>query len=382
MRVLMLPFLVAALLVGQAGPTGAHFPSDLSYPVFQFPDGLEPSIDGELSDWTIVPERYWTGTAELMETVRGLGEQFDEQDLAVRTAVGWSDTQNRLYFAVAAYDDIHNVDRGTPPDGIWGGDIWEIVVDADHSGGIYNGFSNQQLEDRWRSAQAQNYHVFLPPEQPDWTMWLWGKGQWVCRLPYAQVGWQYDGVPGGKGTVFQEVSLTPFDDLNWAGPDSSVVHELREGEILGISWSFLDFDASDKDYDGFWNLSHATRMDHTADLFPDFVLQPIEPTVTVVAGSATASPARSGMAPSYPNPFNSQTTIRYELGTAGRVRLAVYTATGQHLRTLVDQVLPAGAYSVTWDGKDESGRVAASGVYLCRIQTGAFSEVRKMVSVR
>lgn len=279
MRVLTLSLIALVLCVSRASIALAHLPDGKSYLVFQFPDSLLPAMDGDLGDWKIVPERYWTSTAELMDTEKGQGTKVDDQDLAVRTAVGWNKTHNRLYFAVEAYDDIHNIERGLPPEGIWGGDIFEIVVDADHSGGIYNGFSSTDstLENRWRSARTQNYHVFLPPESKDRTMWLWGKAQWTCKPPFAEVGWKYDGVPGGKGTVYQELWVTPFDDLNWAGPDSSVVHQLKEGEVIGVSWSFLDFDASDEAYDGFWNLSHNSRMDHTADLLLDFVLEPVEP---------------------------------------------------------------------------------------------------------
>ena len=278
MRIPTSSLLILALALAQAGAAAAHLPGGKTYMVYQFPDSLLPAMDGDLADWKIVPEKYWTGTRDLMDTEKGHGTKYDEQDLAVRTAVGWNKTHNRLYFAVAAYDDIHNIDRGAPPDGVWGGDIFEIVVDADHSGGIYNGFSSTDstMENRWRSAKTQNYHIFLPPESKDWTMWLWGKAQWACKPPYTDMGWKYDGVPRGKGTVYQELWVTPFDDLNWAGPDSSAVHQLKEGETIGVSWSFLDFDASDETYDGFWNLSHNSRMDHTADLLLDFVLEPVE----------------------------------------------------------------------------------------------------------
>ena len=49
-----------------------------------------------------------------------------------------------------------------------------------------------------------------------------------------------------------------------------------EGEIIGLSWSVLDYDERDDRYEGFWNLSHATRMDRTADLLPNFRLMPVE----------------------------------------------------------------------------------------------------------
>lgn len=286
--------LVPGLTLLLRAAASAHHPQEALYRVFQFPDDRVPAMDGDLGDWEIVPQSYWTDTGDLMETVRGIGTQVDEEDLSVLTAVGWNETHNRLYFAVRAHDDVVNVEH-EGSGGIHGGDLWEIVVDGDHSGGIYNGFSatDAALEDRLRSSHAQNYHIFLPPLSADWTMWLWGKAQWTCTAPFSQVGWEYAGEPGGAGTVYQEASITPFDDLHWAGLDSSRVHDLEEGQILGISWSFLDYDEDDTNYDGFWNLSHMTRMDHTADLLPDFVLAPVDPELvpTVIRRAAGIDPA-------------------------------------------------------------------------------------------
>jgi len=383
MKVFVWFFLVAVLLVGWTGVASTHFPESALYPVFFFPDSLLPRMDGDLSDWDIVPERYWTGTRDLMETVRGLGTDFDEEDLDVRTVVGWSDTHNRLYFAVEAYDDIVNVEREGRK-GVHGGDIWEIAVDADHSGGIYYVRSEDtEFQKRWRSAHAQNYHVFLPPKSQERTMWLAGEAQWVCSPPYAEVGWRHDGVPMGKGTVYQEMWVTPFDDLNWVGIDSCVVHDLEEGEILGISWSFLDYDANDGRYDGFWNLSHITEMDRTADLLPDFVLEPAEPAPTVVeVEGMSLRPTRCMLRQNCPNPFNPETGIGYDVPETRHVRLCVYTLTGQLVRTLIDGERPAGAYAVVWDGTDDVGRNVASGVYVCRMEAGEFNAVQKLILVR
>lgn len=73
-----------------------------------------------------------------------------------------------------------------------------------------------------------------------------------------------------------------------------------------------------------------------------------------------------------PNPFNPSTEIRFELGTAdaaGPVRLRVYDVRGQLVRTLVDGMLPAGPGHAVWDGRDQAGRGAASGVYIYRLET-------------
>ena len=81
----------------------------------------------------------------------------------------------------------------------------------------------------------------------------------------------------------------------------------------------------------------------------------------------------------YPNPFNPSTTIRFGLPEPSNVRLDVYDMTGKHIATLVSKRLSAGIHSVTWNGKDESGKAVASGVYLYRLETDKFIDSKRMV---
>ena len=68
-----------------------------------------------------------------------------------------------------------------------------------------------------------------------------------------------------------------------------------------------------------------------------------------------------------PNPFNPRTTLRFNVAEAGAVRLDVYDVGGRRVRTLVDAPREAGTHAVTWNGRDASGRNAASGVYIARL---------------
>jgi hypothetical protein len=82
-----------------------------------------------------------------------------------------------------------------------------------------------------------------------------------------------------------------------------------------------------------------------------------------------------------PNPFNPTTTIRYELGAPGNVTLRVYDLRGRVVRTLVDANRASGPHSVVWDGRDDRGIRAASGVYFYRLDTGGSVISKKMVLV-
>ncbi|MBE0567026.1 MAG: hypothetical protein IH621_13780 [Krumholzibacteria bacterium] len=82
-----------------------------------------------------------------------------------------------------------------------------------------------------------------------------------------------------------------------------------------------------------------------------------------------APPAQTRLAANAPNPFNPATVIRYEVGTAGPVRLRVYDAAGRLVRTLLDAHHEPGPGASRWDGCDAAGRPVASGVYLYRLET-------------
>jgi hypothetical protein len=84
----------------------------------------------------------------------------------------------------------------------------------------------------------------------------------------------------------------------------------------------------------------------------------------------------------YPNPFNPRTTIAYELPEEQDVLLRVFSITGQVVRDLGRGTQSPGYYSVTWDGRDDSGRKVGSGVYLYRLWAGSFAQTRKLVLVK
>lgn len=104
-----------------------------------------------------------------------------------------------------------------------------------------------------------------------------------------------------------------------------------------------------------------------------------------LTGSVTGagdSPRKFALLPAYPNPFNPETTIRYELASRTHVSLRVYDVSGAVVRTLVDNVKAAGSYSLTWNGRDDHGSPVSSGVYFYRITAGSFQDVRKMTLLK
>jgi hypothetical protein len=96
-----------------------------------------------------------------------------------------------------------------------------------------------------------------------------------------------------------------------------------------------------------------------------------------------APPARAFLDPPSPNPFNPMTMLRFGVPRSGPVTLEIFDARGAQVRTLLREVrLSAGIQRVAWDGRDDSGRPVASGVYLARLLAGGTVLHRRLALVK
>jgi hypothetical protein len=99
-------------------------------------------------------------------------------------------------------------------------------------------------------------------------------------------------------------------------------------------------------------------------------------------GTTALLPEEFSLSANYPNPFNIQTIIRYALPVEGKVQLAIYNLVGQKVRTLVDEIQPAGYQQVHWDGHDQYGHEIGSGIYLIRLEAGQQRFVRRITLLK
>jgi hypothetical protein len=100
------------------------------------------------------------------------------------------------------------------------------------------------------------------------------------------------------------------------------------------------------------------------------------------AYSPGQGPLKTALYSPFPTPFVRSATIRYSLAAEGRVSLRVHDLTGRTVRTLADNVVRPGRYSLSWRGTDDRGRELARGVYFCRLTAGDFRATEKLVLQR
>jgi hypothetical protein len=88
-------------------------------------------------------------------------------------------------------------------------------------------------------------------------------------------------------------------------------------------------------------------------------------------------PQEFTLSQNYPNPFNPSTTIDFAITSQSAVNITVYNAVGQAVEVLVNDVVPVGAYKVTWNAS-----AMASGIYFYRMASGDFVETQKMILLK
>jgi hypothetical protein len=116
---------------------------------------------------------------------------------------------------------------------------------------------------------------------------------------------------------------------------------------------------------------------------PPVVMASDTVTVIVVTGIEDKPPLlRTALQQNSPNPFNGSTVIPYSLDFRQHVSIEIYDVKGRLIRTVVDEVRPAGTQKIGWDGRNAYGELVASGVYFYRMETANQQFVRKTLLLR
>lgn len=154
----------------------------------------------------------------------------------------------------------------------------------------------------------------------------------------------------GSGAVYQmpQYGRLAIDIHRFLGRDSSAFVLVCEGPV----GSMADFLIADVPTD---QVVTEIKEDH----FPELTL-----------------PRNFALAQNYPNPFNAETVIEYSLPEMAEVSVTIYNLRGQEINTLVDKLQQSGSHRIHWDGRDKTGRIAASGIYIYAIRAKSITHKR------
>lgn len=158
------------------------------------------------------------------------------------------------------------------------------------------------------------------------------------------------------GTAVANARIEIFSDENdEGGVFEKTVMSDGDGHFM---WSYTPEDTVTGPY------LTATATDAGGNTSPFSRHEPITAVEQLASGPV---PRTYRLAQNYPNPFNPQTTIEYEIPQKSRVLIRIYNSLGELVRKLVDEVKPAGSFVATWDGRDQTEQLLASGIYYYKL---------------
>lgn len=154
---------------------------------------------------------------------------------------------------------------------------------------------------------------------------------------------------------------------------------ISEGTSLGsqISYSYVDAEAMQNATYYYWleSLSLAGESEYFGPLCLTLSIPGSDPDLPQI-------PLLTKLLKAYPNPFNPLVSIRYSLAEAASVRIEIYNFKGQKIKTWQNQHTVPGYYNLVWDGRDSNGKEVGSGVYLYRMNSGAYSATGKLSLIK
>lgn len=220
-----------------------------------------------------------------------------------------------------------------------------------------------------------------------------GLGGQVGMLDYGSglvALWPTLTIPGtGSGLA------TDFMDLNAANPQVLVLSTaLKLMLVNAVSGAVLYDTATDPAIPTNREVDAVLIDDFDVDGHDDVLLTLLNPNNNIkrvfligASGGFSTVDDLSGAAlvklqQSWPNPVNGSSTIRFELEQPSRARLRIFDAAGRLVRTILDEHVAAGSHTRVWDGRDEQGRDAASGIYFYELDVEGRRLSSKLVQVK
>lgn len=187
--------------------------------------------------------------------------------------------------------------------------------------------------------------------------------------------------------VIYEVQAAPEGDSN----DYYGILQLRDESDNFLSQKYFMFDSSVVQALAPLRIGYAAGTAHYEGKldniniynYPHAQLIPKDSTTTAIDNESDIKiPGRYSLSQNYPNPFNPSTEIIFSIAKHEKVSLTVYDVLGRKVITLVDDDLFPDEHKIVWNGKDDSGKSVASGIYMYQLTTDNYSKVRKMILMK
>jgi beta-glucuronidase len=357
----------------------AHYPNHLS--TYLFADRLGLTIMEEIPVWWFDDAESWN----IQNNQRHIHEQMWREmifrDYNRPSIILWStcnecrDVANRKIFIQRVHDELDSLypdgrlvsqsaaaDRPGADDASQGAcDVmgWTMYFGIFHGGTYSNGTSSflNKVALAWpdKPALCTEYGYWSTPD-------------------------------GGSEATQLKVFKDTFTALEARGAVSATGTVRADGMLMAATWwCVYDWYSDTQGTDswqtmGLYHMDRATRKQVATTLITRYLPYSLNGGTTVGVERHPEEgilPAEMSLAANYPNPFNSQTVIRFTLPQAAEIRLDILNLRGEEVETIFNGMHPAGSFEKIWNS-----RKAASGIYLVRLRSGGQVRLGKMTLVK
>jgi hypothetical protein len=257
-------FLTVGFVLGAWGIALGCPASGIEYFCPQYPpEGPGIVIDADHSDWAGYPAET-TITVDMLYVHAGDDMDLDPLDFDATIKWAWHDADNALYAATEQFDDIYNAIPEVGYTETYQYDDMEMTTDADNSCGRYQ--YGDLPEDEWGMGGQQ--WGFGPSPEPYHLVYRISGADWMTLPPYSD----YFAIVTEEATgtrIFHELYMVMWDFLSPTGPDESIPHDLEEGDTIGATFYFDDYDEDPSRLGGQWKTHERPDAPHLADAVPD-----------------------------------------------------------------------------------------------------------------
>lgn len=241
--------------------------------------------------------------------------------------------------------------------------------------------TNSTVYKLWTNGSPANeYYLVENRQKTGYDTYLPNSGLLIWHIDNNITNNDTEWWPGSGAGSHYKVAVVQADNL-WDlehNVDSGDTGDSYPGSTVNRTFSGVSSPNSDS-YAGTGTLVSVVNISNSgASMTADFAVG----TPQDVQGDSPILPGNVRLLGNAPNPFNPVTTIELEVSIEASVKLEIFNLNGQRVRTLTDQVLPAGHYGIMWDGNDERGNELASGVYFYSVVSPGFARTMKMMKLK
>ena len=309
---------------------------------------------------------------------------------------------SNLFFAFDVTDDLlyaFDIDRWAPSNNptaneltydkgwSWWGDGVEIMMNSTYKWNGENGCTGDGRS--WQVVCSTNKSTLGGMDVPGLMAgeprneYSWAIYESWARNGDMKTAVRFKEASEGKGYIVEwRIKPNPCMQI-----DASSFVDLSKETKVGINIEIVDLDEKEKGEGNWSNMHHidywARVKPHGKTALKSFATLLLKPDTRPTLVTANERTIRDfALEQNYPNPFNLSTTIHYRLGKSEHTELAIYNQQGQKVSTLVDEFQSEGMHHIVWNGWNDNGELAPSGIYLCRLAVGQRTDSRKMLLIK